>query len=342
MTDWLHRTPDDLTGAADAAVAFAATADTRILVDVSAPWPTSPVIAVNLETRYLDEVSAGHRAYEAGSEGPGGCRARVSSTKSTHCCGEIREPRSPVLCVRCANSTHRRLQLSLPHSRPSGVPRGTALFGSLTRTAARLSPPARVPTSPGCFASAVCNRPSSPTRVHEFRLPRRPAASRARERCGCGGRRRGNGCGPRSGRARHRRSAGTRHVGRFGRAESRLSARRIRRTGRAAGAPLGRVTTGGARPARTGFRSRADRRRKLLRRCPGSGRRPHRFRGNARAARPRCTRRFTHSADRGIRASDRSRRSDTRSRQGFAAEHAPSVARALGRSRPACWSALQC
>jgi D-threonate/D-erythronate kinase len=64
VTDWVI-IADDLTGAADAAAAFAAGADTRIAVDSSAPWPTSPVISVNLETRYLDAASAGLRAYEA-------------------------------------------------------------------------------------------------------------------------------------------------------------------------------------------------------------------------------------------------------------------------------------
>jgi D-threonate/D-erythronate kinase len=64
VTDWVI-IADDLTGAADAAVAFAASADTRIAVDSSAPWPTSPVISVNLETRYLDAASAGLRAHEA-------------------------------------------------------------------------------------------------------------------------------------------------------------------------------------------------------------------------------------------------------------------------------------
>jgi uncharacterized protein YgbK (DUF1537 family) len=49
---------DDLTGAADAAVPFASTRDTVVLVRPGASWPSAEVLAINTESRYLDERSA--------------------------------------------------------------------------------------------------------------------------------------------------------------------------------------------------------------------------------------------------------------------------------------------
>ncbi|MFJ5958445.1 four-carbon acid sugar kinase family protein [Paenarthrobacter sp. NPDC092416] len=49
---------DDLTGAADAAVPFAGTRETAVLVQAGASWPAAEVLAINTESRYLDERSA--------------------------------------------------------------------------------------------------------------------------------------------------------------------------------------------------------------------------------------------------------------------------------------------
>jgi uncharacterized protein YgbK (DUF1537 family) len=49
---------DDLTGAADAAVAFATSRRTAVLVRPSDEWPPVEVLAINTESRYLDSSSA--------------------------------------------------------------------------------------------------------------------------------------------------------------------------------------------------------------------------------------------------------------------------------------------
>ncbi|MFR9722867.1 four-carbon acid sugar kinase family protein [Streptomyces sp. MS19] len=53
---------DDLSGAADSAVAFAARARTGVVLDPGAPWPDATAVAVDTDSRYLPGEAAARRA----------------------------------------------------------------------------------------------------------------------------------------------------------------------------------------------------------------------------------------------------------------------------------------
>ncbi|ONK09349.1 four-carbon acid sugar kinase family protein [Streptomyces sp. MP131-18] len=63
---------DDLSGAADSAVALAARARTTVVLDAAAPWPDATVIAADTDSRYLPGPDAAARVGAAvGRAGPG-------------------------------------------------------------------------------------------------------------------------------------------------------------------------------------------------------------------------------------------------------------------------------
>lgn len=62
---------DDLSGAADSAVALADRADTAVALDADAPWPDATVVSVDTDSRYLPGPAAAARAATAaGRAGP--------------------------------------------------------------------------------------------------------------------------------------------------------------------------------------------------------------------------------------------------------------------------------
>jgi uncharacterized protein YgbK (DUF1537 family) len=63
---------DDLSGAADSAVALANHANTAVLLDAEADWPRATVVAIDTDTRYMDaEAAAEHAAAAVRRSGAG-------------------------------------------------------------------------------------------------------------------------------------------------------------------------------------------------------------------------------------------------------------------------------